>query len=202
MPSSVSRCLEPLIKHSHSFLIYYLKDFYQICLHGNETKKPFTSSFSPQALDSLDWNAANCVYRLFYRTANASWINITISNCTTSFETLTLLTPNTLYEIAIRTENSEGPGPTSPSVSAQSGQRPPTEPPVELDVLRVDSSSFEVGWDPLPVFPPRTVDGYWVWYKITSFSLWSNETCQYKDMHWTIQNSTFWSHQTRNERAN
>ena len=144
---------------------------------------------SSQALDSLDWNAANCVYRLFYRTASASWINVTIRDCATTVWPLRRLTPNTLYEIAIRTENSEGPGPTSPTVFALSGQRPPLEPPAELNVLRVDSSSFEVGWEPLYVLPPRTVDGYWVWYKITSFSFWSKEICQCKDMQKLLNDS-------------
>ena len=110
----------------------------------------------------MDWNGANCVYRLFYRTANTSWLNITTKECASTSWVLRSLEPNTLHEIAIRTENSEGPGPTSPAIFALSGQSPPREPPTELNVLRVDSSSFEVEWEPLYVVFPRTVDGYWV----------------------------------------
>lgn len=110
----------------------------------------------------MDWNGANCIYRLFYRTANTSWLNITTIDCSVTFLVLTRLEPNTLHEIAIRTENSQGPGPTSPAILALSGQRPPPEPPVDLNVLRVNSSSVEVEWAPLYAVAPRTVDGYWV----------------------------------------
>lgn len=124
-------------------------------------------TFSPQAFDSIDWGGGNCVYKLFYRlnVTNATWTNITVSGgCDRSSWTLSRLLPNTLYEIAIRAENNEGPGPTSPSIFALSGQSPPPEPPADLTVLRVDSSTVELEWAPYPVTPPKTVDGYWVCY--------------------------------------
>jgi len=145
------------------YLIYlkiHVSTFIKYACTGMKKKGTFTSF--PQALDSLDWNAAKCVYRLFYRTTNASWLNITTNDCASTSQFVLRLEPNTLYEVAIRTENSEGPGPTSPSIFALSGQRPPPEPPTELIILRVNSSSFEVEWTPFDVAPPRTVDGYWV----------------------------------------
>ena len=127
-------------------------------------------NFSLQALDAIDWGADGCGYRVFYRenVTNATWTNITTNGgCSRSFWIQSRLLPNTVYEIAIRAENSEGPGPTSPSVYALSGQSPPLEPPTDLTVLHVDSSTVELQWAGYPVNPPKTVDGYWVCYYIT-----------------------------------
>ena len=87
--------------------------------------------------------------------------------CFPSSWILSGLLPNTVYEIAIRAENSEGPGPTTPSVFAISGQSPPLKSPTDLTVLHVDSSTVELQWAGYPVRPPRTVDGYWVCCDIT-----------------------------------
>ncbi|XP_078361558.1 adhesion G protein-coupled receptor B2-like [Oculina patagonica] len=51
----------------------------------------------------------------------------------------------------------------SPSIFALSGQNPPLEPPTDLIVLRVDSDSVELEWDPVPAQTPKTVDGYWIY---------------------------------------
>lgn len=69
---------------------------------------------------------------------------------------------NTVYEVKIRTENSEGPGPTSPSIFGLSGQSPPREPPTDITVVGMNSSSVELKWVAYVPPLPATVDGYWV----------------------------------------
>ncbi|KAL9981868.1 hypothetical protein ACROYT_G010630 [Oculina patagonica] len=137
-------------------------------LFGQWILRIFLRHSLTKALSLSDWGggaADYCINVLFYRpnVSSASRNKITAGGCARSNWTLSSLLPNTIYEIAIRAENSEGPGLMSPSIFALSGQNPPLEPPTDLIVLRVDSDSVELEWDPVPAQTPKTVDGYWIY---------------------------------------
>ena len=93
---------------------------------------------------------------------NTTWNNQTrVFGCGRSDNNIYSLEANSEYEIAIRAENINGPGPSSPVVKALSGQRVPVAP-TNVSVVHVDASSVEMRWNAISVQPPKTVDGYWV----------------------------------------
>lgn len=117
-----------------------------------------------EALDPLDWGGASCLYRIFYRLSspNTTWNNQTrVFGCGQSDNSIYGLEANSEYEIAIRAENINGPGPSSPVVKALSEQSVPVAP-TNVSVVHVDASSVEMWWNAISVQPPKTVDGYWI----------------------------------------
>lgn len=124
-----------------------------------------SSFFFPQTLDPLDWGGAGCKYRVFYRpnTPNAPWTNKTsFDRCDLNFILERGVLTNQEYEVRIRTENIEGPGPMSPSIFGLSGQNRLFEPPTDITVVRVNASSVEIKWTPFVPKSPQSVDGHYV----------------------------------------
>ncbi|XP_058959688.2 uncharacterized protein [Pocillopora verrucosa] len=117
-------------------------------------------------LDPLDWGGAGCKYRVFYRpnTPNAPWTNKTsFDRCDLNFILERGVLTNQEYEVRIRTENIEGPGPMSPSIFGLSGQNRLFEPPTDITVVRVNASSVEIKWTPFVPKSPQSVDGHYIY---------------------------------------
>ena len=87
---------------------------------------------------------------------------IIFSTTQTSY-TLDSLKPYTEYFVQIRANNSVGPGPYTPAVSATTNQAPPSDPPTQFTILLVTHSAVNCSWSQLS---PSLLNGVFISYSV------------------------------------
>jgi hypothetical protein len=94
-------------------------------------------------------------------------VNIAAPVLTTN---LTLLHEYTDYLIRVRAYTSVGPGPYSDEILATTYEDRPSQPPVNIVITSISSTSIQVSWDPVPeIHQNGIITGYDVTYNQSTF---------------------------------
>ncbi|CAL8341107.1 unnamed protein product [Lota lota] len=130
-------------------------------LRGWGTKKN-NMEISWEPLLNVERNGPNLRYRLWWRRKDAAedWSNVTTAGSKHVVHHTETYVP---YQIKIQALNDFGAGPESNVATGYSGEDKPTDPPTDLRVSNVDSTSVTIHWTPVD---PSSVLGEFKEYRL------------------------------------
>ncbi|XP_044205092.1 neurofascin homolog (chicken) a isoform X8 [Thunnus albacares] len=130
-------------------------------LRGWGSKKD-NMEISWEPLLDLERNGPNLHYSVWWRRKDSGeeWNNVTTVGSKHVVQNTETYVP---YEIKIQARNEFGSGPESNMVVGYSGEDKPTDPPTELQVLKVDSTKANIQWKPVDL---NSVQGEFKEYRL------------------------------------
>lgn len=130
-------------------------------LRGWGTKKN-NMEISWEPLSNLERNGPNLRYIVWWRTQGAveGWSNVTTAGAKHTVHDTDTYVP---YDIKVQAHNDFGHGPESNVVTGYSGEDKPVDPPTDLRVSKVDSTSVNIHWTPVD---PTSILGEFKEYRL------------------------------------
>ncbi|KAG7273376.1 hypothetical protein CRUP_026367, partial [Coryphaenoides rupestris] len=101
-----------------------------------------------EPLSNLERNGPNLRYSVWWRRQGAGegWSNVTTAGAKHTVHDTDTYVP---YDIKVQARNDFGHGPESNVVTGYSGEDKPVDPPIDLRVSKVDSTSANIHWTPV-----------------------------------------------------